>query len=105
MLSVKKLLTKLLIDDKYKIQSGYKLGSSIASNSYGDFSITFPRAYSSAPIVLATLLTDPSSTSSENAKIELYVVDVTTTGATIRAFNSATLARTPRFNWVAVGKV
>ena len=106
MLGVKELLLKLILTSAYRVQRGYKTaGSSIAAGGYLDVQVTFGHAYASAPIVVASLRADSASTTGENAKVEAYVIAQSTTDATIRLFNSASIARTPSFNWIAVGPV
>lgn len=106
MLSTKKLFTELLENLLYRTQRGFKTApSAIASGGYLDVPITFAKAYESTPTVVATLSADSSSTTSENAKVEAYVISASTSGATIRLYNAATIARTPSFTWIAVGKV
>lgn len=105
MLSIKKLLEHLIVTLTYRTQRGYVVGSSIPAGGYGDYSITFSKAYDTVPTVMVTLTTDSASTTGENAKIEPFVIDTTKNGATIRVMNSASIARTPSFNWIAVGKI
>ena len=105
MLNVKELLEFIIVSLSYRTQRGYVAGTSIAAGGYADYPITFSKAYDIAPTVMVTLTSDSSSTSGENAKLEPFVIATSKTGATIRVMNSASIARTPSFNWTAVGKV
>lgn len=106
MLNVKKTLTHLLNNLLYRTQRGYYSASTaITAGGYADYTITFPRAYDNVPVVVATLTVDSASTSAENAKLEPFIIDTTTSQVKIRVINSSSISRTPAFTWIAVGKI
>ena len=87
-----------------KIEKGLytNTGSQVAAGSHQDFSITFDHTFGSAPVVFAQASLANSATSNENGKITFVMISSTTTGAVIRAFNNANIARGCSFNWVAI---
>lgn len=66
--------------------------------------VTFPRAFSAAPDVVATF--DSSNISSFSGRwdyLTLTVYNITATGFTIRVHNGTTKSFTPGIRWIAVG--
>lgn len=74
---------------------------SVSAGSYADKTITFTKTFSSPPRVIACFQT--SSTAGGFGGCTLGVASVTTTGATIRVYNSDTATRMPNVYWIAIG--
>ena len=76
-------------------------GTNVPAGGYADVSVSFNHIYTSAPTVVAGLL----STSAAGAigSISVAVRSVTTAGFTARLFNAGTSDRAPGFYWIALG--
>lgn len=101
MLEIKELFSKLLLNYPRR---GFYEGTSISAGGYADFTVPFDRTFATVPTVVVTLCADTTSTTSENAKVEPFVINATTSNFKVRIFNSSSIARTPAFTWIAVGK-
>lgn len=82
------------------MDSGRYENVSVPANSYADFSITFNRSFTSAPIVTASFWS--TSTAVEMGYLSLAVHTITTTGFQVRVFNKDSSARAPYINWIAL---
>ena len=76
-------------------------GTTVPAGGHADVSVSFNHIYTSAPTVVAGLL----STSAAGAigSISVAVRSVTTAGFTARLFNAGTSDRAPGFYWIALG--
>ena len=83
-----------------KIQGGTVAGQAVSPGQFLDVSVTFPKAYSIAPTVVACL--NSTSTSAEMGLITISANAITTTGFTARIFNGGSSSRSPAFRWVAI---
>ena len=83
------------------LQCGQVAGDTVAANSYKDYTVTFPKAFPSVPIVNVTFRT--GSTAYQFGHCSVAVYSESTTGFKIRFFNAdSTSARSPGFNWMAM---
>lgn len=73
-------------------------GGRIATSAAGDTTITFPNAYTYAPLVIAT------TSSAGGANSFAIVVGTTTTTATVRTINDSGSRVAENLNWVAYGQ-
>ncbi len=73
---------------------------SVSANSYADQDVTFNHTFDAAPVVVACL--QSSSTGVNVGSISVSVINITTTGFTIRVFNNSANQRTPSINWIAI---
>ena len=83
-----------------KIQGGREMSINVAANSYTDKSVTFSKAFSSTPTVVAGM--DSASTAAALGNITVSVTTVSATGFTARIFNAGSTGRSPGFYWIAV---
>lgn len=72
------------------------------ANSTADISVTFPVEFISDPVVIAGMGSD--STAAEYGYITLATYSRSTTGATFRIFSKASVGRSPRIFWLAIGR-
>ena len=86
------------------VQQGHvgALGNT-AAGAYKDASVTFPKPYASAPVVVVGFET--ASTAGTFGRCSVAVVSATATGFTLRFFNGDSSNRNPGFTWIAAGKV
>lgn len=82
------------------IQGGYLSGQTVNANSYLDRDVTFPKAYSTTPIVLANIAS--TSTAGAVGSISVAAINITTTGFTLRVFNAGSANRSPALQWIAI---
>lgn len=82
-------------------QFGLTPGIDCASNTVTEFKVTFPKAFSKAPVVIATPI---SNTTGINGIPKYAVWNVTTTGFTIRIYNDDSGQRSPAFCWMAMAQ-
>lgn len=73
---------------------------SIASGNYAEKEITFTQVFSSAPIVVACLVS--TSTAGAFGSVTCAVNSITATGCKVRIYNNSGAARTPDLRWIAV---
>lgn len=71
------------------------------ANSYKDFTVDFDHTYSAAPHVIVGFYS--TSTAPTFGGLSCAVNSITTTGCTIRIFNSTSTARSPAVEWIAIG--
>ena len=83
-----------------KIQGGREKSIDVAANSYVNKSVTFAKAFSSTPPVVAGM--DSASTAATIGNITVAVTTVSATGFTARIFNAGSTGRAPGFFWIAV---
>lgn len=86
------------------IQRGKVASTAIGANATTDIAVTFPKAYSAAPNVVASF--DSSGTDLSAYGFQYYmltVCNITASGFTIRIRNSGTLAASLGFQWAAFG--
>ena len=102
MLNVKKMLTKIA-NKIEQMDCGVvtNLGE-VASNGTKDATITFTSTFSSAPTVVACLVS--SSTGYGMGRISVSVFSTTNTGCKVRVFNADTSTRSPYIQWIAIAK-
>ena len=90
------------IDALPKTTGGHASLGSIATNNYGDATISFGTGtFTSAPNVVACLST--SGTAGNIGNVSVSVFNITTTGCTVRVFNNRGSALSPAIEWIAVG--
>lgn len=82
------------------VQIGYIAGSSVAANSYRDYSLTYPVAFASTPTTMVSFST--GSTAGGMGRLQVGTVNETPTGCTIRVWNGDTSARSPSLKWTAI---
>ena len=92
----------LLLDGVGVYPTHGKVGqdTSIAANSYHDYSVSFGHTYASAPNVQLTIYTTSTATTFD---CDIYLTSVSTTGFTARIFNRENASRSPGFHWKAIG--
>lgn len=83
-----------------RMQGGYVTAVEVPSNSYVDREVTFPKAYSAEPKVVACSAT--TSVYGAVGKMSWSVINVTNTGFTIRIYNADTQSRSPGMRWIAI---
>lgn len=81
------------------IDCGYAQFPNIPANSYADEAIVFGHEFDTVPQVTATLFS--SSTAPNMGRVSVAVNNITTTGCTVRVFNSDTASRVPGVSWIA----
>ena len=84
------------------MQCGVKTGSTVASNSYGDFTVTFPTPFPSIPTVCVSLYTSSTGYGMGSVSAVVCVGTVSTTGFTIRCYNNDSVGRNPAYTWIAM---
>lgn len=75
--------------------------TTVNSNGYKDFSVTFPFTYSSAPYIVCGLLS--TSTAGALGQCSCAVSARSGTSCTVRIFNGGTVNRSPGAFWIAFG--
>ena len=86
------------------VEHGSIASMTLTGSATSTLNVTFPRAFASAPDVVATF--DSSSISSFSGRwdyLSLTVYNITATGCTIRVHNGTTTSFTPGIRWIAVG--
>lgn len=100
MLDLKALLIKILVK-LGNIDAGTGGHSvSVSASSYSDLNITFNVTFKSVPIVVVGFNT--TSTAGGFGRCSCAVLNVTTTGCTVRVFNGDTTTREPAIRWIAI---
>lgn len=92
------------IDEKipFTILSGeISQDNNIPANSYKDINVSFNHSYSSAPNVMATLLS--TSTNIDTGLLNITIANITTNGFKARIFNTSNNQQQAGFNWLAIG--
>lgn len=88
------------------IQMGivYNTGAigTVSANSYKDYTVTFPRAFSSAPFVMCCFEMDTSATSFGRCTVTVKNETTTTATFTFRVYNGSSEGRSPRVRWLAI---
>ena len=84
------------------MQCGVKTGSTVAANSYGDFTVTFPTPFPSIPTVCVSLYTSSTGYGMGSVSAVVCVGTVSTTGFTIRCYNNDSEGRNPAYTWIAI---
>lgn len=82
------------------VQTGYIAGTSIAANTYKDYSLTYPVPFDSTPMTVVSFST--GSTAGGMGRLGVGTVGESETGCTIRVWNGDTAARSPSLKWVAI---
>lgn len=85
------------------IQTGSSAAQSVASSGTATVTVTFPKPYSAAPVVVANIVS--TSTSYYLGRCNVAIQSVTTTGFTARIANGGSSAVTFGFNWAAFGQL
>ena len=86
------------------VEHGCIASMTLTGSATSTLEVTFPRAFASAPDVVATF--DSSSISSFSGRwdyLTLTVYNITATGFTIRVHNGTSTSFTPGIRWIAVG--
>ena len=84
------------------VQSGRIAGTTVSHGGYKDVSVTFPKAFYAAPIVVVSFETESTAGSFGRCAVAVTGT-VTATGFTARIYNGDTTDRVPRVSWIAVG--
>ena len=84
------------------IQCGVKTGSTVATHSYSDFTVTFPTPFPSIPTVCVSLYTSSTGYGMGSVSAVVCVGTVSTTGFTIRCYNNDSEGRNPAYTWIAI---
>ncbi len=86
------------------IEHGAIASMTLKGSTTNTLNVTFPRAFASAPDVVATFdSTNISSFSGRWDYLTLTVYNVTTTGFTLRVHNGTSTTFSPGIRWIAVG--
>ena len=88
-------------DSVSQVESGTVSTEGIYSGNTADVEVSFVRQFSSEPTVVAGLVS--ASTAAGMGSVSVAVVEVTTTGCTLRFCNDDSSSRAPSASWVAVG--
>lgn len=83
-----------------KPQGGVFTVSSVASNSYSDYNVTFPEPYENTPIVVVGLAGTITAYGMGSVSVSAY--NVTTTGFTARVYNASANARNITCRYIAI---
>lgn len=84
------------------VQSGRIAGTTVSHGGYKDVSVTFPKAFYAAPIVVVSFETESTAGSFGRCAVAVTGA-VTATGFTARIYNGDTTDRVPRVSWIAAG--
>jgi hypothetical protein len=84
------------------VQCGLIAATNVSSGSYADVSVTFPKAFYAAPIVVVSFETESTAGSFGRCAVAVTGA-VTATGFTARIYNGDTTDRVPRVSWIAAG--
>ena len=74
----------------------------VKANSYKDYTVTFPRAFTSAPFVMCCFEMDSTVSSFGRFTVSVKNDTTTTTGFTFRVYNGSSEGRYPRVRWLAI---
>lgn len=74
----------------------------VKANSYKDYTVTFPRAFTSAPFVMCCFEMDSTVSSFGRFTVSVKNDTATTTGFTFRVYNGSSEGRYPRVRWLAI---
>ena len=85
------------------IQTGSSATQSVASSGTATVTVTFPKPYSAAPVVVANIVS--TSTSYYLGRCNVAIQSVDATGFTARIANGGSSAVTFGFNWAAFGRI
>lgn len=83
------------------IRSGRFQSAQVSNGTYQDKVITFSPAFATTPHVIACLSTDVTALQTTN--LQISVINISTTGCTIRVANNQAGSRSPYVEWIAVG--
>lgn len=72
----------------------------VPSHSYYDYEVSFPKRFSSAPIVVVGMMS--SSTGYGTGSVSVSAHSIATYGFTARIFNNDSTARSPHIHWIAM---
>ena len=86
--------------DPVGIQGNVHTVSNVASNSYTDYSVTFPEAYDTTPLVVACLA--GTITAYGMGNVSIAVNNVSSTGFNARIYNASANSRNITFRYVAI---
>ena len=75
----------------------------ISANSIVTSDVTFSQRFTSAPSVMLTILSDTTAVSGGTMVGVTLKSNPTTTGFTIKGFNSDSTQRQPNVRWLAIG--
>ena len=84
------------------VQCGRTAATTVSNGGYADVSVTFPKAFYAAPVVVVGFETESTAGSFGRCSVAVTGT-VTTTGFTARIFNGDSTNRTPRVSWIAAG--
>lgn len=74
----------------------------VKANSYKDYTVTFPRAFSSVPFVMCCFEMDSDVSSFGRCTVSVKNSPITTTNFTFRIYNGSSNDRAPRVRWLAI---
>ena len=85
-----------------KIQCGSVDNISATSGAVYSSVVTFPTPFTTAPIVTCTMTGMSSGGVDNPSKLQVYTNNVSTTGFTVRIYNSGTATYTIAIHWIAI---
>lgn len=74
----------------------------VKANSYTDYTVTFPRAFSSVPFIMCCFEMDSNASSFGRCTVSVKNSPITTTNFTFRIYNGSSNDRAPRVRWLAI---
>ena len=86
------------------IDSGTIPGGSIASGAYADWEVVFAKPFTAKPNVTVGFMTNADQGNFGRCCCAVLMRSLTKTGFTLRVYNGDAQSRSPRCNWVAVGR-
>ena len=86
------------------IDSGTIPGGSIASGAYADWDVVFTKPFTAKPNVTVGFMTNAEQGNFGRCWCAVLMRSLTKTGFTLRVYNGDAQGRSPRCNWVAVGR-
>lgn len=86
------------------VDSGTIPGGSIASGAYADWDVVFTKPFTAKPNVTVGFMTNAEQGNFGRCCCAVLMRSLTKTGFTLRVYNGDAQGRSPRCNWVAVGR-
>ena len=86
------------------VDSGSITGGSIASGAYEDWEVVFTKPFTAKPNVTVGFMTNANQGNFGRCCCAVYMASLKKTGFTLRVYNGDAQSRSPRCNWIAVGR-
>ena len=93
----------LAVSDE-KLQVGRIDSITVYAQSYDEVEIQFDTPYKTTPVIVASLLVNPSATQYQYGSVSCAVCSRSKNGFTVRVFNNSNTTRSPYIMWIAFGK-